>query len=235
MPKRVTIPISSGAAAESQVDQMQNMVNAIAFASIVIILADAAAENQVTFLGLTTELSGAYAIAAFAFIFAILVISQLFARLADMVNLTDDEDAPEVLARLFNHRWSLNPFSYFGHHLVAVLHASFGMGLLVFIWWLGLTALAQLWNRTTADHPGIVLFILWYAYSVAGFLALTAMLHVQRVIDLRLKALAGSSGDTNLEPLRRSLRHIARFKYVVGIVFAALGCGVFYVFTHIGA
>src|SRR5260221_180379 len=108
------IPFAMASAAEKQIDQLQNLVNATILASIVIILADAASERVGSFLGLKTETSGAYGIAALAFVFNTLMASQLFARLSDIETLADPEEATKVLATLFNHRWALNPLSYFG-------------------------------------------------------------------------------------------------------------------------
>lgn len=154
-----------------------------------IILADAAAEKDVSFLGLKTETSGAYGIAACAFFFAILMIAQLFARLAEMVALADDEEVPKFIATLFNHRSAFNPFSYFGPRTLATLHASYKMGLLAVLWWLGLLALSQLWHRMS-PQGGPLEIGLWYCYVGTGVLALIAMLHVHRTVDVRLSALA---------------------------------------------
>jgi len=230
----VSIPISSGAAAEKQVDQLQNLVNAVILASIVIILADAAAEKEVAFLGLKTETSGAYGIAASAFFLATLMIGQLFARLADMVNSADSQEAPKILAALFNHRWSFNPFSFFGFRPIATLHASAGLGLLVFIWWLALTALAQLWGRMSST-PGAWERGLWYAYVVAGLLALAAILHVHRSMGARLAVLARSSDDPDLEKIRQALQRLLAIRCGIAMLFGALGYWLFYQLTHIGA
>jgi hypothetical protein len=79
----VMIPVSSAAAAEKQIDQLQSVVNAIILATVVIILADAAAEKDVEFLGLKMGISTAYGVAAWTFILATVMVAQLFARLAD--------------------------------------------------------------------------------------------------------------------------------------------------------
>lgn len=234
MTAKVIIPISSGAAAEKQLDQLQNVVNAIILASTVIILADAAAEKDVSFLGLKTETSGAYGIAATAFVLATLMIGQLFARLGNMVASADSEEAPKVLATIFNHRWSLNPFSYFGVHPVAALHACFGMGLLTLVWWLGLTALAQLWGRLSLS-AGPWERGLWHAYVVAGVLALAGMLHVHRCTAAKLGELRCSSGDADLEKVRRALWRMLALRCGVAVVFSGLGYWIFYQLTHIGA
>ena len=230
----MTIPISSAAAAEKQIDQLQNVVNAIILASVVIILADAAAENDVSFLGLKTETSGAYGIAAWAFSLAILMMAQLFARLADMVALADTLEAPNVLATLFNHHWSFNPFSYFGSHPVATLHASFGMGFLTVVWWLGLTALAQLWGRMSMA-PDTWERGLWYVYIITGFLTLAAMLNVDRSIGARLTELAKSQNDADLKKVGQALKRVLAIRYVVAFVSATFGYWIFYDLTHIGA
>jgi hypothetical protein len=228
------IPIGTAAAAEKQIDQIQNLLNAIILAAVLIILADAAADKNVSFLGLKTETSGAFGIAACAFFLAILMIAQLFARLADMVALADGEEAPKLIAALFNHRWSFNPFSYFGSRPVAMLHASCGMGLLAVFWWLGLLALSQLWHRMSSGG-GLWEIGLWYCYLGAGAIALIAVLHVQRVIDARLAALAQASEDAALGQTRQDVRRAFIVKCVTGIALAAFGYWIFNALTHIGA
>jgi hypothetical protein len=230
----MTIPIATASAAEKQIDQIQNLLNAIVLAAVVITLADAAAEKDVSFLGLKAETSGAYGIAACAFFLAMLMIAQLFARLADMVVLADGDEAPKLLASLFNHHWAFNPFSYFGSGLVATLHASCGIGLLAILWWLGLLALSQLWSRMSpAGGPWEI--GLWYCYIGAGLLTLMAMLRVQWAIDARLDAMARESDDATLSATRQGFRRVFYFKCAAGVPLAAFGYWIFYALTHVGA
>lgn len=198
------------------------MVNAIILASVVIILADAAAENDVSFLSLKMETSGAYGVAAWALFLGTLMIAQLFARLADIVALADTPEAPDVLATLFNHHWFSNPFSYFGSHPVATLHASFGMGFLTLTWWLGLTALAQLWGRMSMPADSWDRGV-WYAYVVAGFLALAAILNVGRAMGARLGELAKSSDDAYLKKIRQTLKRAVAIRCTVAFISTAFG------------
>jgi hypothetical protein len=197
----VQIPIASASAAEKQIDQLQIITNAIILAAILIILADAAAGNDVSFLGLKTTISGAYNLAALAFILATLTIAQLFARLANMVEQADADEVPRLLATLFNHRWSFNPYSYFGPRPLALLHAIFGIGLLAFVWWMQLLALCQLWNRWLG--PGVLEWGLWYADIGAGCLVFAAMGSVYWSTDQRL-----NSKSMAAMPARRKLRAI---------------------------
>jgi hypothetical protein len=227
------IRFATASAAEKQIDQLQNLTNAMVIASIVLILADAAAERDVTFLGFKAETSGAYVIAAWAFVLVTLMASQLFARLGDIVMLAEEEEVPEVLATLFNHRWVLNPFSYFGSHPIAILHTSLGTALFGFQWWLGFTALAELWDRMSRT-AGTLEFGLWGAYIVAGLLGLIALLRVQWAVDLRLAVLARTSADCKLLETRRAIQRVFFFKFGMSVVFAALGYWVYYAFTHIG-
>ena len=108
------------------------------------------------------------------------------------------------------------------------------MGLLTFVWWLGLTALAQLWGRLSLS-AGAWERGLWYAYVVAGLLALAGILHVHRSAGAKLAELARSSDDADLEKVRRTLRRVLAIRCGVAIVFAGLGYWIFYQFTHIGA
>jgi hypothetical protein len=226
------IRISTGGATEKQIDQLQNLVNAIILASIVIILADASDEKNVSFFGLKMDISGAYGIAASAFILGTLMMVQLFARLAEIVMSADAEEAPEILAKLFNHQWSFNPFSYFGSRPVAALHASFGAGLLIFVWWLELTALAQLWGRMTLT--GAWERELWYAYIVTGFLALISILNVHWSVGAKLAELARSSDDADLKNVAQAVKHVLAIRCSVAMLFTALGYWLYYSFTHIG-
>jgi hypothetical protein len=227
------IPIATASAAENQIDQLQNLVNAIVLASVVIILADASADKDVSFLGLKTETSGAFGIAACAFFLAVLMIAQLFARLAEMVTLADAEEVPKLIATLFSHRWAFNPFSFFGAKPVAMLHAACGMGLLAFVWWLALLALALLWNRMSVGG-GPWEFGLWYGYIAAGIIALAAMLRVQICVDARLGALAQASEDAGLVATRRAVWNAFIAKCAAAIPLAGFGYWFFYQLTHIG-
>lgn len=229
----MSIPIATASAAEKQIDQIQNLLNAIVLAAVVIILADAAAEKDVSFLGLKTETSSAYGIAACAFFLAMPLIAQLFARLADMVVLADGDEAPKLLASLFNYRWAFNPFSYFGSRPVTTLHASFGIGLLAILWWLGLLALSQLWSRMSpAGGPWEV--GLWYCYVGAGLLTLMAMLRVQWAIDARFDAMARASDDATFGVTRQGVKRAFFFKCAAAVPLAAFGYWIFYALTHVG-
>ncbi len=227
------IPIASATVAEKQIDEQQRFVNAIILASCVIILADASAGSNASILGINLEISDAYGVAAAILFLMTLMIAQLFARLSDIVLSSDEQEAPKVLASLFGHSWSFNPFSYFGSRPIAMLHASFGMGVLVFVWWLGLIAMVLLWGRAKLVGDSWD-YGLWYAYIIAGILALAAIVHVQFAVRIRLAELARPSADADLQKIMRSWTHISLIKCAIAILFAVFGYWLFYQVTHIG-
>jgi hypothetical protein len=227
------IRISSATATEKQLDQLQSLVLAGMLAAVVIILADAAAEKNVSFLGLSIETDAAYGIAALTFIFGALTFAQLCARLADLIRNADRTDGPAILGMLFSHQWTFNPFTYFGAHPVSFVHSSFGIGLLVFVWWLGLIALVLLWNRFS-PKPGVFEHGLWYAYISAGFLSSASLAWVHYTILRNVRELAQTSGDKELIVLCTKLRGLFIVRWGIGVLFAAAGFFLFYQFTHIG-
>ncbi len=179
------------------------------------------------------ETSDAYGIVALVLFFAILTIAQLFARVADIVKLADAQETSKVLAALFNHRWSLNPFLYFGSPPVTMLHDSLGMGLLTFVWWLGLIALEELWVHMSLE-VNVWERGLWYAYVAVGFVAFASMLNVQRSVRAKLADAARASDDADLEMVRQALNRVFAIKYAAAVVFSAFGYYIFYQLTHIG-
>ncbi|WP_026606162.1 hypothetical protein [Methylocapsa acidiphila] len=225
------IPISTADAMEKQVDQLQNVVNAMLLAASAIFLAAAAAERNVSFLGLKMETGQAFSEVALVFFVAMLLVGQLFARIAALVRLADAQEAPKVLAALFNHRWFFNPFSYFGEDLFAMLHDSLGMGLLTFVWWLGLIAIAELWSHMSREadmwERG-----LWYGYLAAGFVALASVRYVQRAIRVKLADLARESDDADLQRLRRSFDRGFIVKYAIAFMFSIFGAVIYHQLVH---
>lgn len=228
------IPFATASAAEKQLDQLQNIFNATVLASIVIILADAAAEKDVSFLGFKTETSSAYGVAALAFVMLFLFAAQALARVRDTVVLVDSDEIAKVLGTVFSHRWPLNPFSYSGPTLGSTIHSSFGMPLLVFQWWLGLLALALLWNRMSME-AGAWEFGFWVAYICAGVLGLIALLRVQQAILQRLNTLAATQEGSELAVTPRTVQSAFKLRITMSLVSTGLGYGVYYAFTHIGA
>jgi hypothetical protein len=214
-------------------DQLQKIVGAIILTSVVIILADAAADNDVSFLGLKTATSGAYGVAAFALVMANFMLSQLFLRVSDLTKLADPQEAPKVRAIVFNHNWPFNPFSYFGSRPVAVMHTSFGMGVLIFVWFLGLTALALLWDRMDSTRNGWD-HGLWYGYVAAGFTQLVAIASTNYSLHTRLAELASASDREGVDVIGKEWHRVLLVRYGVALLFAMVGYWIFYQFTHVG-
>lgn len=228
------IPIWTASVAEKLLNQFQKLMAIFILAAIVIILADAAAEKDVAFFGLKMATDGAYSIAAFAFIATVLMICQLCARLAEIVKLADATEAPKAIAALFNHSWGLNPFAYFGPRTLAKISAAFGAGALVFIWWLGLLAITQLWYRMS-QKPGVWEYGLWIGYVAAGLIALASIVSVHLAIYAAINRFATTDCDNaEIKELRLALRHVTILRVVVAVLFCALGYWFFYLLTHIG-
>lgn len=232
-PNNLIIPFASASSVEKHLDQMQDVFYTLALTSIVIILADAGAESDVSFLGFKVDTSSAYGIAASALAVMFLIGAQALARVGDTVAQAESEETPKVLASVFAHRSPLNPFSYFGPRRASVIHTSFGMPVMVFQWWLGLTALALLWNRMS-PAPGGWDFCIRAAYVFSGAVTLVALWRVQRVILERLSVLAETTDQSELVLTHRAVRSGFRLRNAMSLASSAVGYALFHAFTHIG-
>jgi hypothetical protein len=227
-----SLPAPSEGALVKQLEQPGIFIAASFGGAIAAILADAAADQKLDFLGFKLDLTGAFGIAGSAFLLATFVLCQTSWRMADLLRNADDAKSAELLSALFTHSWSLNPFAYYGARRFAVAHAALGAGLLALAWWTMLIALEQLKSRW--GEPGAYGYFLLYGYPAGGLISLASVAYVHRVVSRKMAALV-AAGQPEWQSAREGFRAtgIARLAYAA--LASVLGALALYAFTHIGA
>jgi hypothetical protein len=131
-------------------NSLESFVTATILLAIAVIWPALRNRDTLEFLSMKVERQYAFPVLSMVYIFLNTAILILFLRLCFLVDLLGHGiESAKALDTIVTHSWILNPYSYFGKSLPAVLYASTTYGLLIVVWWFCFASLHAL-----GDSPG---------------------------------------------------------------------------------
>lgn len=126
-------------------DTLEKFVTAAILLAISVMWTALRNQDTLEIHSLKVERRYAFPVLATLYIFLNAAILILFLRLALLVDLIPrGEEFRSALDTIATHSWILNPYSYFGASVPAILYASTTYGLLIVVWWLCFASLHAL-------------------------------------------------------------------------------------------
>ena len=135
-------------AISSCLSNLESFVTATILLAIAVIWPALRNHHTVEFISIKVDRKYAFSLVATIYLFINTAIAFLFLRLVFLIELFKPGDGlQKALDTIATHSWILNPYSYFGDTLSALLYSSTTYGLLIIVWWFCFASLHALGNN----------------------------------------------------------------------------------------
>jgi hypothetical protein len=126
-------------------DTLEKFVTAAILLAISVMWTALRNQETLDIYSMKVERRYAFPVLATLYMFLNTAVLILFLRLALLIDLIPrGEEFRKALDTIATHSWILNPYSYFGASVPAILYSSTTYGLLIVVWWLCFASLHAL-------------------------------------------------------------------------------------------
>ena len=162
-------------------DALQTIFDSIIVLAVAIAWAGVSRQSEIEALGIKFQRRYAFFVASGLYLVANIAVFILFFRISNLFTLLDHSHVVPGFSVLATHSWVLNPFSFFGGGLMPRLISAWGIGLLIFLWWVCGASLLTFEDKAHAFAAKVIRG----SFQVVGLLSIWAVCTVMQGFIIR--------------------------------------------------